>query len=52
MRQSGDIEGVRQAQGNVPVIEDVAESDIALWRRRVIVPDIKSSASKYVSTII
>lgn len=46
MRQSGDVEGVRQAQGNVPVIEDVAETDIALWRKRTIIPERKPSVIK------
>ena len=48
MRQSGDVEGVRLAHGNVPVIQDVSEADITAWRKRRIVPDVKPSIAKYV----
>ena len=48
MRQMGDVEGVRLVHGNVPVIQDVSESDTAAWRNRRIVPDRKPSIAKYV----
>ncbi|EDO38859.1 predicted protein, partial [Nematostella vectensis] len=47
MRQSGDVEGVRQAHGNVPVIEDVSEADITAWRKRKIAPELKPSVAKF-----
>lgn len=46
MRQMGDVEGVRLVHGNVPVIQDVSESDTAAWRNRRIVPDSKPSIAK------
>ncbi|KAL9968709.1 hypothetical protein ACROYT_G020827 [Oculina patagonica] len=47
MRQMGDVEGVRLVHGNVPVIQDVSDSDTAAWRNRRIVPDRKPSIAKY-----
>lgn len=46
MRQSGDVEGVRLAHGNIPVIQDVSEADITAWRKRRIVPDMKPSMAR------
>ena len=44
----GDIEGVRQLNVNIPIIQDATEADINAWRNRVIVPKLKESEAKYV----
>ena len=44
--QDGDIEGVRQLNVNIPIIQDATEADIHAWRNRTIVPKLKSSAAK------
>lgn len=44
--QDGDIEGVRQVNVNIPIIQDATEADINAWRNRTIVPKLKSSAAK------
>lgn len=42
----GDVEGVRLVHGNVPVVQDVSDADIAAWRNRRIVPNRKPSVAK------
>ena len=46
--QDGDIEGVRQLNVNIPIIQDATEADINAWRNRIIVPKLKESEAKYV----
>ena len=42
----GDIEGVRQLNVNIPIIQDATEADINAWRNRIIVPKLKESEAK------
>jgi hypothetical protein len=49
--QDGDIEGVRQLNVNIPIIQDATEADINAWRNRTIVPKLKRSEAKYVLNI-
>jgi hypothetical protein len=44
--QDGDIEGVRQLNVNIPIIQDATEADINAWRNRTIVPKLKESEAK------
>ena len=41
LRQSGDVEGVRQVDSNVFISQDVSEAEQAQWRNRKIVPTLK-----------
>ncbi len=46
LRQSGDVEGVRQVHSNVFITQDVSEAERHAWRSRVIVPQQKKYAKK------
>lgn len=46
--QVGDIEGVRQLNVNIPIIQDATEADVNAWRNRSIIPKLTASESKYV----
>eukprot|EP00795_Rhopilema_esculentum_P017794 gene17794-9472_t len=41
LRQTGDVEGVRQVDSNVFISQDVSASELALWRNRKIFPSQK-----------
>ena len=41
LRQSGDVEGVRQVDTNVFISQDVSELEQTQWRNRKIVPNMK-----------
>ncbi|CAB4032206.1 PH-interacting -like, partial [Paramuricea clavata] len=45
--QDGDIEGVRQLNVNIPIIQDATEADTNAWRNRTIVPKLKESEAKW-----
>eukprot|EP00794_Sanderia_malayensis_P000318 gene318-948_t len=38
LRQAGDVEGVRQMNSNVFIMQDVSEADRSAWRTRRIIP--------------
>ncbi|KAG7319574.1 hypothetical protein KOW79_016717 [Hemibagrus wyckioides] len=44
LRRSGQVEGVRQMHQNAPRSQMATERDLQAWRRRVVVPDLTSSA--------
>ena len=43
LRQSGDVEGVRQVDSNVFISQDVSEAEQAQWRNRKIIPLLKKT---------
>lgn len=47
LRRSGQVEGVRQMHQNAPRSQMATERDLQAWRRRVVVPDLTSSAYRY-----
>ena len=46
LRQSGDVEGVRQVDSNVFISHDVSDADQKQWRNRKIVPQEKACFKK------
>ncbi|XP_017351454.2 bromodomain and WD repeat-containing protein 3 isoform X2 [Ictalurus punctatus] len=44
LRRSGQVEGVRQMHQNAPRSQMATERDLQAWRRRVVVPELTSSA--------
>ncbi|KAF5906074.1 bromodomain and WD repeat-containing protein 3-like isoform X1 [Clarias magur] len=44
LRRSGQVEGVRQMHQNAPRSQMATERDLQAWRRRVVVPDLTTSA--------
>ncbi|XP_062843373.1 bromodomain and WD repeat-containing protein 1 isoform X1 [Trichomycterus rosablanca] len=46
LRRSGQVEGVRQMHQNAPRSQMATERDLQAWRRRVVVPELASSAYK------
>ncbi|XP_038078010.1 bromodomain and WD repeat-containing protein 3-like isoform X2 [Patiria miniata] len=40
VRLSGEIEGVRQATGNVPISQQASQADLLAWSERVVVPEL------------
>ncbi|XP_033635345.1 bromodomain and WD repeat-containing protein 3-like [Asterias rubens] len=43
VRRSGEIEGVRQATGNVPISQQASQADLLAWSERVVVPELPAS---------
>ncbi|XP_022081938.1 PH-interacting protein-like isoform X2 [Acanthaster planci] len=43
VRLSGEIEGVRQATGNVPISQQASQADLLAWSERVVVPELPPS---------
>ncbi|XP_030632617.1 bromodomain and WD repeat-containing protein 3 [Chanos chanos] len=51
LRRSGQVEGVRQMHQNAPRSQMATERDLQAWRRRVVVPELSSSAYRAQETL-
>ena len=46
LRRQGEIEGVRQPVGNVPVSQPASQDDLLAWSRRVVTPLLQAAIAR------
>ena len=47
LRRAGEIEGVRQATGNVPISQRASQAELLAFKTRVVVPELSAPIARY-----